>query len=108
MTTEELITMDPSVFADILQTLDAKTCERQARKIVEMLGESTFDKYLQSIIDIVVSNAEVGKHDVMPYFQQTEKFFPGVSPDSDILERLACLTLMSVTLRLEKYRKKGI
>ena len=94
MTTEEVITMDPSVFADILQTLDAKTCESQARKIVEMLGGCSFEKYLQSIIDIVISNAEAGKHGVMPYFQQTEKFFPGVSPDSDILERLIGLNIL--------------
>lgn len=107
MTTEEMITMDPSKFSDILQTLDAKTCEHHARKMAKMLGGSTFEKYLQAITDIVTSNAVAGKHDVMPYFQQTKKFFPGVSPDSDILERLVGLTLMSVTLRLENYQKKG-
>ena len=107
MTTEELIKIDSAAFSDILKTLDARTCEHQARKIVEMLGGTTFEKYIQAITDIVVSNAVSGKHDVMPYFQQTEKFFPGISPDSDILQRLAGITLMLVTLRLEEYQKKG-
>ena len=105
MTTEELITMDPSMFADVLQTLDADTCERQARAIVSMLVGSTFERYLQSILDIVVSHAETGEHELMPYVKQTQKSFPGVSPDSDILERLAGLTLLSVALRLEKCQK---
>ena len=105
MTAEELITMDPAMFADVLQSLDAHACERKARAIVSMLEGSTFETYLQSIVDIVVSHAQTDEHELMPYFQQTQKAFPDVSPDSDILERLAGLTLLSVALRLEQCQK---
>lgn len=105
MTTEELIATTPTVFADTLQNFDAKTCERHARKIVEILGGPTFESYLESMVDIGVSHAEAGKHDIMPYYQQTKKLFPSVSSDNDILGRLVSITLMMVTLRLEMSRK---
>ena len=107
MTTEELIKMDSSVFADILNGLSASTCEAHARNIAKMLGCSTFDEYLNAIIDVVVNHAKTGENDVMAYFEQTESHFPGVSADSDILEKLTGLTLLSVTLRLEKHQKQG-
>jgi len=101
--------MDSNTFADMLLTFDASTCERHARKIVQMLGESSFEKYQHSMMDIVISNAQAGKHDEKRYFQQTENFFPGVFSDNDLLAKLAGLTLMSITLRVEKYnRKMGI
>ena len=106
MPTEKLIAMDQSDFSDFLFTLEANTCERHARKIVEMLGGHSFDKYIEEIADIVVSNAMADKHETMPYFQQTEKSFPGVLPDSDILQKLVGLTLIAVTLRIENYKKK--
>ncbi len=106
MTTEELIKMDSSVFADILNSLSASTCETHARNIAKMLGCSTFDEYRNAVIDVVVNHTKSGEENVMEYFEQTAKFFPGVSEDSDILEKLTGLTLLSVTLRLEKYERK--
>lgn len=104
MTAEELITMDPSMFADVLQSLDANACERQARAIASMLEGSTFETYLQFIVDLVALHAQTDERELMPYFEKTQNAFPGVSPDSDILERLAGLTLLSVALRLEQCR----
>lgn len=108
MTTEELIRMDPSAFSDILNgnSLSASTCEAHARNIAKMLGCSTFDEYLNAIFDVVVNHAKTGQHNVMAYYEQTASFFHGVSSNSDILERLTGLTLLSVTLRLEKLQEK--
>ena len=108
MTTEELIRMDSSAFAHILNRLSASICEGHARNIVKMLGCSTFEEYLNAVIDVVVTHAETSQHNVMAYYEQTERFFPGVSPDSDLLEKLTGLTLLSVTLRLEKYLDKKL
>jgi len=105
MTTEELIRMEPTLFSELLLTFDANTCERHARKIVTMLGGPTFDSYLQSMTDIVISNALSGKHDVEPYFQQTENLFPGVLPDTNLYEKLTGLTLLAIALRLENKLK---
>lgn len=105
MTTEELIKMHPSALAGTLQKLDAKTCENHARKILKMLEGPTFESYLELMVGISVVDAETGKKDIMPYYQQTKKLFPNVSSDNDILGRLVSVTLMMITLRLEKSRK---
>ena len=47
---------------------------------------------------------ETEQHDVMQYYKETEKLFPEISPENDILGRLVSLTLLMVTLRLEKDR----
>ena len=69
-----------------------------------MLSGPPFEEYLQVIVDAVITNVETEQHDVMQYYKETEKLFPEISPENDILGRLVSLTLLMVTLRLEKDR----
>lgn len=105
MTAEELINMAPSKFADVLESLDASACERQARMIASMLDGSDFEAYLQRIVDLVAAHGQTAEPDLRPYFAQTQKSFPGVSTDTDVLERLTGLTLLSVALRVDQCQK---
>ena len=108
MITDEIVRMDSIEFADILPGLDEKTCERHARKIADLLSGTSYETYKKAMVNIVRNNAQSGKHNTMDYFQLTATSFPGVSPNSDILEKLVGLTLMSITLRLEKYQEKEL
>lgn len=108
MTTEELIRMDTSAFSDILNSLSASTCDAHARNIAKILGCSSFDEYLNAIIDVVVNHAKTGQHNEMAYYEQTARFFPDVSSNSDILEKLTGLTLLSVTLRIEQLQENRL
>ena len=104
MTTDELLKTNLTIFTAILGHLEYATCERHARDIVVMLSGTPFEEYLQVIVDAVITNVETEQHDVMQYYKETEKLFPEISPENDILGRLVSLTLLMVTLRLEKDR----
>ena len=110
MITDDLITMDATSFVKLLPMFDATACEYQARKMAALLGDVSFDTYHHCMADIVADNAMNHCHDEIAYQILTRQFFTGVSSKSDILERLAALTLLSITLRLEHYldqRKKS-
>ena len=102
MTTTELITTDLDAFIDAVAKLDADTCERHARAVIRHLDEPvSFEEYLWALTRVAVEFNGPDHEKTTQYYLTTEKLFPRVPAEDDILGRLAGLMLKMMAKRLE-------
>jgi hypothetical protein len=88
----------------LVKPLSANNCERYARAILGRIGGPSFEQLMIRIIQTAAPKD--GGHpprDPDTYYFAVRELFPHVAEDNDVVGRLALLTMLAGTLRLEAH-----
>ncbi|MBW3597040.1 MAG: SEC-C domain-containing protein [Planctomycetes bacterium] len=101
ITTEALLSCSMEAYIDACAVFNAEQCEQHARKILDRLGEVSFETYLRALTEVALTQPTPGSVDA--YYAKTRELFPDVPLADDILGRLAGLMLRMIELRLARH-----
>ena len=102
MKTEELIAAELGRFIDAVAQLDADTCEEHSRAIIRRLGEpASFETYLYELTRLALEVEGSSGEKSTEYYRVTERLFPGIPAEDDILGRLTGLMMKMMAERLK-------
>ncbi|MEW6360029.1 MAG: hypothetical protein AB1696_27075 [Planctomycetota bacterium] len=102
MTTDELIQMNRTSFADALRDLDHNACEKHVRALLKRLNGPSFETYVMALTEVAVRNVR----DRDGYYSATKQYFSDISKEDDILGRLCLLALKMMVERLARHATK--